>query len=488
MKLEIDNIQSLIDKGKKYSINDKSQTKTGKLRLKLSDYSRIISDLENISKIKDYYLGEDVNIELSLIRDYDSKLLNNQFLAEYKKLYNKYSNSSVNRSFFSKNYFTPNAIYANDDGLWVTYHAGKFYTANSNWAYWAPMGMTDSVLEPTQYKYVTAEICSDARVRYSNEWNKYLYSQNAKAELKRDIHEFIKKIIPKINLSFKTKRDSAFAALGYIEQIKRNKESQFVGIVEKVRDSGVYIPESKEQNYEYIYKKVKTFGQTLEKLYQSHLTNEKEGNILEAGYYLFNLVATDKRSTFTKGNEKYIKFKKNHKNTIQTGIQLKFLDGGKFKDFSIEPLTNYNCLLISSFIDTDLMSKFFHHESNRHQLPKVKLTEEEINNFVAVTGLTIPSVTELKTLCIFDNNTIENFYQKQVETLNIDKMTTDNFGITGLLSGRNLLLLDENGSPNIYQTNIQITESWGMKSYTLQFDKLDNSGKGFLNIRLKQKS
>jgi hypothetical protein len=227
VKIQIDNIQLLIEKGNKHSINDKSQTKTSNIRLKLSDYSRIISGLENLQKIKEHYLDNEKNIALSLIKNHDRRLLSIQFLEEYNKLYNKYQNYSVDRSFFSKNYFTPNDIYANDDGLWVTYYLGKFYTANGNWSYWAPMGMTDRILEPFQYKYVKAEICSDATVRYSREWNNYRSTQSEKSKLKNDVHSLIKKeIIPKIDKSFKTKRDSAVAAFGYVIQIKKDKESQ----------------------------------------------------------------------------------------------------------------------------------------------------------------------------------------------------------------------------------------------------------------------
>jgi|TARA_B100001971_G_C18227320_1_gene561424 hypothetical protein len=488
VKIEIENVQSLIDKGEKHSINEKTKSPLGKLNLKLSDYSRIISDLENLQKIKGHYLGDEKNIELSLIREHNSKLLSKDFLSEYNKLNKTHLDYTIDRSFFSKNYFRPNNIYGNSQGYWVTHDGTKFYHAAENWSYWAPMGMTESIHEPTQDTYVRSEICSDATVRYSSEWNKYVSTNNEKSRLKYNVHELIKReIIPKIDVSYKTKRDSAVSALGYIKEISKVKESHFVEIIDKVRDSGVFIPENKEHDYDYIYNKVKTFGQAFEKLYQSHLAHKKEGNVLEAAYYLFNLVATDKRRTFKKGHENYLEFKNMYQDEIRDGIQLEFVNEGIFNAYCTTPLTNYDCLFLSSLVDDELMSKFFHHESNRNHLPKIYLTNEEIINFLNITGFEIPSLNELRQLSNFDNNSLENLYQHQLTQVKLDKMTTDNFGITGLFGGANLLLLDENGNPSVYRTKIQLTESWGMKAYSLQFEKTNKREKDFLNIRLKRR-
>jgi hypothetical protein len=487
VKMEIDNLQSLIDKGGEHSINDNTKSTIGKLRLSPDEFARIISYLDNLHNVKDHYL-DDNNIELTLIRNHNREFVTDSFLSEYNSLYNKYQSYNIDRSFFSKNYLTPNNIYGNSQGYWVTYDGGKFYHATGNWSYWAPMGMTQSIHEPMQDTYVSSEICSDATVRYSYEWDKYVSTSNEKSRLKNNVHSLIKReIITQIDASYKTKRDSAVSTFGYIIQIKRNKESQFVEIVDKVKDSGIFIPENKELDYDYIYNKVKTFGQVLEKLYQFHLAHKKEGDILESAYYLFNLVATDKRKTLKKGHENFQEFKNKYQDEIRDGIQLEFVNEGKFNAYCTTPLTNYDCLLLSSLVDDELMSKFFHQETNRNQLPKINLTNEEIINFLDVTGFEIPSVNEMRQLSNFDQVSLENLYQNQLEQVELNKMATDNYDIIGLFSSGNLLLLDESGKPAIYRTEIQVIENWGMKSYSLQYEKNEKREKKYLNIRLKKK-
>ena len=197
------------------------------------------------------------------------------------------------------------------------------------------------------------------------------------------------------------------------------------------------------------------------------------------------MVATDKKRTYKNGYNNFLKFKNQYQNKILGGIQLEFIDHGKFNTYCTRPLTNFDCLLLSSLVDEGMMSKFFHHESNRYQLPKVNLTDEEIISILGIIGYEIPSIHELKALSNFDSNTLENLYRFQLDQIKIDEMTTDNFGVIGLLSGQSLLLYDEKGAPAVYRTNIKFTESWGMKQYSLQFEKNDTKEKNYLNIRFK---
>ena len=488
-KTEIDNIQLLIKQSYNHGIKDNNPP-IPKLRLKLSDYSTILSDLDNLKSFKDYYLDSSSpfahNIDLSLIKDYKSELLSKSFLSNYNSLYEKYISVIIDRSFYEKDFFTPNSTYQNDQELWVTNKGGIFYVANNNWSQWASMGMTQTVLEPTQNKYINATICADAKKKYSKEWNRFLVSRDKKYTQEVYLHKLIKReLIPKIDVLYNTKKDSAIAAFPHVIQLKTNQESQFDKIVDKARDSGVFIPKNKKHNYDYIYNKIKTFGMTLERRYQSHLRFKKEGNIKEAAYYLFNLIATDKRKTHKNGHNDFFNFKDQFEDEILDAIQLEFINEGRFENFCSRPLTNFDCLLLASLVDENLMSKFFHDESNRNQLPKVNLTTKDIKNILSAAQYDISSIDDLKALTNFDSNALENLYRHQLDQIKIKDMITDNFGVIGLLSGQNLILYDEQGIINIYKVILGITESWGMKQYSLQFEKNERKVKSIINIRLK---
>jgi hypothetical protein len=488
-KTEIDNIQLLIKQSYNHGIKDNNPPMP-KFRLKLSDYSQILSDLDNLKSFKDYYLDSSSpfvhNIDLALIEEYKSELLNKSFLSQYNSLYEKYTSVIIDRSFYEKEFFTPDIAYQNDKGLWVTNNGGIFYVAKSNWTQWASMGITLNVLEPTQKKYINATICADAKIKYSKEWNRFLVSRDKKYTQEVYLHKLIKReLIPKIDVLYNTKKDSAIIAFPYVIQLKTDQESQFNKIVAKARDSGVFIPENKIHDYDYIYNKIKTFGMTLERRYQSHLRFKKEGNIKDAAYYLFNLIATDKKKTHENGHNDFFNFKDQFEDKIIDAIQLEFINEGRFENFCSRPLTNFDCLLLASLVDEKLMSKFSHDESNRHQLPKVNLTNKDIKNILGAVGYDIFSIVDFKAITNFDNNALENLYRYQLDQIKIKDMITDNFGVLGLLSGQNLILYDEQGNINIYKVILKHTESWGMKQYSLQFEKNEKKIKSFINIRLK---
>ena len=132
---------------------------------------------------------------------------------------------------------------------------------------------------------------------------------------------------------------------------------------------------------------------------------------------------------------------------------------------------------------------FSHREDNRDQLPRVNPTQEQLSKMIEITGNKIITIDEIMPITQVDANTIKNIYLAQPTQFKKGTMTTDNYNIIGLLSGSNLVLMDSKGKPSVHEVKIEETESWGIKSYSIQFVPKENlSSDDYLNIRIKKSS
>jgi hypothetical protein len=491
----------LLNKGKEHSIDNNTESPLGELGLNSKELKRIFSDLDKLREIQLYYRNTG-NIKLDLVKQSKFDVIDNTFHNLYSKRYNEYNSTSIDRSFSDKNHFTPGKVIQNGSGIYVyaeilgqdTFGEIQMnvYHSLSNSSLWTPLGRTGSVLIDfiADPMWVDSELCGDAYTVYDTEWNNYLRTKKRKEELKLNLSKLINNnLMGKINNLYDVKRDTIIGALIYTRNLKKETQSDLPRLVSKVRDSGITIPRETELDINFIYSAVKEFGENLQRLLQSFNEHKVNGDIIEASYYIYNFIATDVSRTHKEGYNEYLNFNKKHKNEVLKEISFNFVEDGRFKDFNQYPLTNYECVILAGLSGEDVLSAFFHPEDSRDYLPRSKPTPEQIKSIVYATDYEIVSLSEINVITQIDENSIENFYLAQPAQFEKEKMTTDNYKITGLLSGSNLVLMDSKGKPSVHEVKIEETESWGIKSYSIQFVPKENlSSDDYLNIRIKKSS
>ena len=489
----------LLNKGKEHSIDNNTESPLGELGLNSKELKRIFSDLDKLREIQLYYRNTG-NIKLDLVKQSKFDVIDNTFHNLYSKRYNEYNSTSIDRSFSDKNHFTPGKVIQNGSGIYVyaeilgqdTFGEIQMnvYHSLSNSSLWTPLGRTGEVLIDfiADPMWVESQLCGDAYTIYDTEWENYLRTKKKKEQRKQYVSQLInEKLMIKIDHLYDIKRDSTIAGMVYTTKLKKKTQSKLPNLVKQVRTSGVVISKDKESNVTFIYNTVKSFGENLQKLYQSYLSRKENKRYVEASYYLFNLIATDVARTHQDGYKEFLQFKENHKSDILKGIDFGFVEGGRFSGFSKVPLTNYECTILAGLAGEDILSMFSHREDNRDQLPRVNPTQEQLSNMIEITGNKIITIDEIMPITQVDANTIKNIYLAQPTQFKKETMTTDNYNIIGLLSGSNLVLMDSKGKPSVHEVKIEETESWGIKSYSIQFVPKENlSSDDYLNIRIKK--
>lgn len=475
----------------KFGIKSQAKSPYGLFALNESQINRIYSELNILKEAKRSIKDHELKIEI--INKFYSELYNEEFLSEYNRLFKKYEDYKIVKTFFTKNFFTPNVVYKNIDGILVTYipDDDKFYHALSTFEYWYPTGRIGKVKDILEHTIEnTSELCIDATNIYKDEWKRYNDTRIRKEVLETNVTQhIIENLLPKVEHLYKIKFDSASSAVLFIACEKKEAEKKFNNLVLYLRNKGVPIPKLHKIDLATIKKSVFSYNAVLDDLYSKHLALKNKGKCSEAAYYLFLLISIDFGQTYSLAHQNYLSFVGDNKKIILKQLNGNFLTEGKFSGYNKRPLSNYEFIVLTGLSNKNNLVKCKHSISERNQLPNVKLKPKEILNLIKLTGHDIPTISEFEQLTEFDSNSLQNTYKNQLEQVEIERMSTDNYDVIGLLSGGDILLYDQNSQPRFYKIKLEVETSWGMNKAKLiyQLNSTDILDKpAYLNIRLKQ--
>jgi hypothetical protein len=423
----------------------------------------------------------------------DKIKIDNKLILEHKNLVKKYNSKSIDKSFFNNQFLNMQQFLPNIDGFWVTNDGNRWLHVIKAYQYITPSNRTGLVKNPyNEYETVSSTLCVDARDIYESSWNKYVSTSSEKEKLLNDVMSFqkntLKNIIKKdyedvnnwevLNLflsSFQSKLDA--------------ERKNYDLIINKIIESGINISKKEKLDLGLIKTRINNFGKKIQTEYESFIDNKNKNKFFDAAYHIFSLVAIDKKKTFELGYEEAEKFSKKYLKQILNDFNknIKIIEHGEYKGYSVDPLSQYELLVLTGLTDMILLTNFAPSEEDQFILPQVKFGEEKLSKVLSHNNIRLALKDDYDKLSNVDNTSIENTYIKQIGNSDLRLNNTDYHGFSGLFSGNKILCVDINGEIKVKIISLNTTDNWGIKTHNIKIEETtDISATEYLNIRIRR--
>lgn len=467
------------------------------IKVGISDDGKSI-DLEELNKVSND-ISQLNNAKLSFDKDsisidglgvFKKELINQSRQTEYEKLYSDYDKYQIDYRFYNNELLNGTSAVRNFDGFFVTAKNGQYYHIIVNAEYWTPTEIIGTIKEPFSDKRIQSILCVDATKLYSDEWNAYIKTRDNKYERQKRVSVFIRQyIVPSINRVLTDKRQQIELPISILAIRLIKWRDEYKTIVNRLVTFGVSLPSRQESNLDEVQKAANKYSSILNSLYDSFFQQRNSGSWSKGIYSLLKLITIDKAKVIKNAMNDLQSIRSNLTSNSFDAIVPCFIKTLESSSISSNPLNGQQFFeFLGLFDNRYLISSMLNSNSDTNKLAVGLLDAKQLYEVFKQYGYDIPSVKEIEQFLKVDNNTLVNVFNRQVGKNDISLMTTDSRGITGLVAGDILLLLDESGKPKYFHVQTKSEIAWGMTQVKLALQEADISilNNPFINIHLKK--
>tara|TARA_B110000438_G_scaffold301712_1_gene357311 strand:+ start:288 stop:1859 length:1572 start_codon:yes stop_codon:yes gene_type:complete len=486
LQLEINRLSTLISRCEKHQNKISSNSN----KLDLDQLETLVNDLDVITEMIELFQSDS---PLAIPIKFEIKLnqINQTLFLKHQGLFSDYFSFEIDESFLlNKNVILGPAHVYNPDGFWVNADNNNNHLhATRNYKYWYPIGTKGRIKDPQNPdKTISSFLCGDATKKFPESYAQYISTKNQKNRLKNAVVNFQKEeIYNALKIFYLNQTNLISPAMSYFNNVLKNKKNDFSLIVEDMKECGVIIPASRLNDYRFIYSAAELHGKQIYDYYENYIELKKSKDYLNAAYNIFALITIDKNNTHESALKEATAFRKKFTKKIQRQFmdEIKLLEKGKYSNIAIEPLSQAQIFILVGLKDLELLSNYKPARTDFYTLPNILIDMDAFQSVLAYNNISLMSISELTDLTKVDHLKIESTYLKQIGNTDLKRNNIDYNGFSGLFSGKYILTSNQNGKIKVKGINLNFTESWGVKNYSLTINNPDaGSVYNSVNIRI----